>query len=93
MSLKTRTQPAGQLDHGKPAYKEAAKTLQGEKVGPAGGSANTLDLRLALSREEWPLGRDVEHIQPAEALDRNESWTGQVAINTIVENVVRNPGV
>lgn len=57
----------------KSGQKEALQTVQGETVIPAGGGANTLDLRLALSREEWPLGPDVEHIQPAEVLDQNES--------------------
>lgn len=83
---------AGPTDS-KSVYKEAAQMEQGENVARVGGGANTLDLRPAPSREGWTLGRDVEHIQPAEVLDQNGSWTGQVAINTVVENMVRSPGV
>lgn len=68
----------------KSGQKEALQTVQGETVVPAGGGANTLDLRLALSRDEWPLGPDVGHTQPAEVLDQNESWMGQVAINFVI---------
>lgn len=74
-------------------HKETQKTGKGETVVPAGGGANILGLRLALSREEWLLGPDVEHIQPTQVQDQNGSWTGQVAINTVVENMVRSPGV
>lgn len=77
----------------KSGHKEASQTVKGETIVPAGGGANTLDLRLALSRDEWPLGPDVGHIQPAEVLDQSESWTGQVAINTAVESMMRSPGV
>lgn len=43
-------------------HKEASQTIEDETAVPAGGGANTLDLRLALSREEWRSGRDMEHI-------------------------------